>query len=143
MNLVVLSGRLTKDGELRTNEGGTSFYHNSIAVQRSYKNIDGTYDADFFNFTLINPGENLVKYLTKGKSVLIRGEIKNRSYDAQDGTKKYATEIMVMRIELIGGSKQDNKENEPQEEVEVPQNTKSDYDNENTSVQLNDNDLPF
>lgn len=143
MNLVVLSGRLTKDGELRTNESGMKYYHNSIAVQRSYKNAEGNYDADFFNFTLINPGDNLVKYLVKGKPVLIRGETKNRSYDAQDGTKKYITEIMVMKIELLGGGNKEEKTETTPEEVGVPSNYTTEYKEMDNGVHLEDSDLPF
>ena len=140
MNLVILSGRLTKDGELRTNEGGVSFYHNSIAVKRSYKNADGNYDSDFFNFTLISPGESLVKYLTKGKSVLIRGEIKNNSYE-KDGSKKTTTEIMVMKIELIGSKEEKKETSDDAITEEIPHNYKTEYKQQD--IQLEDSDLPF
>lgn len=110
MNKIIVSGRLTKDGETRTTESGKQVYSGSIAVNRKFKNKDGEYETDFFNFTIWNINEKFSQYLKKGKPVIIEGHLQNRSYDDKEGNKKHITEIMVERIELIGGEKKDNTE---------------------------------
>ena len=137
MNKIFVSGRLTKDGETRTTDADLKVYNSSIAVNRRIKNADGTYDADFFNFTLWRPSDNLLKYLKKGQAVLLEGRIQNRKYE-KDRETKTITEIIVDNLELIGSKKEENTE----PNVEVQQNTKTLYE-EDSDIELNDDDLPF
>ena len=138
MNKVIVSGRLTKDGETRTTESGKSVYSGSVAVNRNFKNKEGNYDADFFNFVYWNINENFQKYLKKGKGVIIEGSLQTRTYEDKDKIKKHITEIIAERIELIGEVKQ-------QEKTEVTEfdtmHTKTEY--KQPEVQLADEDLPF
>lgn len=136
MNRIEITGRLTKDGEYRETEK-VKVYAGSIAIQRNFKNKDGNYDADFFNFKLFSPSEKLLKYLKKGKSVAIAGRLQSRSYDDTDGNKKYITEIIVEHLELTGAKETS------QEDAEIPQNTTTEYDTVNSDIQLDDSDLPF
>jgi len=136
MNKIIVSGRLTKDGETRTTESGKSVYSGSIAVNRNFKNKDGNYDADFFNFVYWNISEKFNQYLKKGKPVIIEGNLQNRSYDDKDGNKRYVTEIIVERIELTGDSKKEEK-------TESVQELKHTTDYEEDEIVLTDADLPF
>ena len=138
MNKIFISGRLTKDGEVRTTDADIKVYNSSVAVNRRIKNTDGTYDADFFNITLWKPSDNLIKYLKKGQGVLIEGRVQNRKYE-KDGENRTITEIIVENLELIGSKKEENTE----PNVEVPQNTKTVYEDHNSDIEIEDDDLPF
>lgn len=136
MNKIIVTGRLTKDGETRTTESNKQVYSNSVAVRRRFKNKDDEYETDFFNFVYWNISDKFSQYLKKGKSVLIEGNLQTRSYDDKDGNKKYVTEIIAERIELIGESKKE-------ESTEPVQELKHTTDYEETEIVLTDSDLPF
>lgn len=138
MNKIIVSGRLTKDGETRTTESGKSVYSNSIAVNRNYKNKEGNYETDFFNFVYWNVSEKFREYLKKGRAVIIEGSLQTRNYDDKDGNKKYVTEIIAERVELTGENKKE--ENTDSVKEEIPQNIKTEYQD---TVVINDDDLPF
>lgn len=142
MNKVLLTGRLTKDGKVRTTNSDIKLYTNSIAVNRKTKNADGKYDTDFFNFTLWNVADNFVQYLTKGKQVLIEGRIQNRQYENDKKEKKHITEIIAERIELLGGEKKETKEEVETVNEFSAMNNKTEYV-ETPEVKLQDDDLPF
>ena len=137
MNKIIVSGRLTKDGETRTTESGKSVYSGSIAVNRNYKNKEGKYDADFFNFVYWNVSDKFREYLKKGRAVIIEGSLQTRTYE-KDGDKKFVTEIIAERIELTGENKKE--ENTDSVKEEIPQNIKTEYQD---TVVINDDDLPF
>lgn len=136
MNKIIVSGRLTKDGEVRSTESGKQVYSGSVAVRRNYKNKNDEYETDFFNFVYWNISDKFSQYLKKGKAVIIEGNLQNRTYDDKDGNKKYVTEIIVERVELTGESKKEES-TEPVQEMK----TKTDY--EETEIVLTDADLPF
>lgn len=138
MNKIIVSGRLTKDGETRTTESGKSVYSGSVAVNRNFKNKEGNYDADFFNFVYWNINDKFKEYLIKGKGVIIEGSLQTRTYEDKDKIKRHVTEIIAERIELTGEVKQ-------QEKTEVTEfdtlHTKTEY--KQPEVQLEPDDLPF
>jgi len=102
MNKAILIGNLTKDPELKSLANGTSVCNFSIAVNRRFASQDGTRATDFFNVVAWRAlGENCGKFLTKGKKVCVIGEIQTRSYDAQDGSKRYITEIVADEVEFL------------------------------------------
>lgn len=106
MNKVILIGNLTRDPELATTSTGAQVCKFSIAVARKYKNQAGEIETDFFNCVAWrNLAENLAKFTKKGSKVSIVGSVQNRSYEAQDGTKRYVTEIMVDEVEFISSPK--------------------------------------
>lgn len=144
MNKVILTGRLTKDGEVRTTDKDLKIYSNSIAVNRNYKNKEGKYDTDFFDFTLFNASENFTKYLTKGKQVLVEGKIQKDTYENDKHEKRTLTKVIAEHIELLSSEKKEEKQEEPTlEEIGVPDNYTTEYEEADNSVKLNDNDLPF
>ena len=101
MNKVFLIGNLSKDPELRTTNSGTSVCTFSIAVNRR-KDKDGNSNADFFSIVAWRQLAELCgKYLAKGRKVSVVGELQNRSYEANDGTKRHVTEIVANEIEFL------------------------------------------
>ena len=75
----------------------------TIAVNDGYsKDADGNPIVDFFNCNAWGKqGENIVKYCKKGSKILVCGSIHQRSYEAQDGTKKYTTEVTVNESQFL------------------------------------------
>lgn len=131
MNKAFLIGNLTRDPELTQTTNGIAVCRFSIAVQREFTNSEGERDADFFNIVAWrNTAENCNKYLKKGSKVAIMGAIQNRSYDAQDGTKRYVTEIVADKVEFVGSKA--SGDNDEREEVSKLEPIKDD-----------DGDLPF
>lgn len=128
MNKVILIGNLTKDPESQTTSNGTTVCRFTIAVQRRFNNANGEKEVDFLNIvTWRTLAENCIKYLTKGKKVAVGGSIQTRSYETNDGIKKYITEIMADEVEFLSSST-----NQGTEKVEKIDESK-----------INDSDLPF
>ena len=102
MNKAVLIGRLTKDPEMRYTQSGTAALNFILAVNRNFKNADGNYDADFIPVVAWKGlAETLGRYLKKGARVAVSGRIQTRSYDGQDGQRRYITEIAADNATLI------------------------------------------
>jgi single-strand DNA-binding protein len=106
MNKAFIIGNLTKDVELTTTSSGISVARFTVATQRRFANADGEKVADFHNCVAWRGlAENLAKYCKKGNKVSVVGEIQTRNYDAQDGTKRYVTEIMANEVEFLSSKK--------------------------------------
>ena len=121
MNKVILSGNLTKDPESQTTSSGITVCKFTLAVQRKFSNANGEKETDFINIvTWRTLAENCIKYLSKGKKVAVVGAIQTRSYDAQDGTKRYVTEIMAEEVEFLSPSeKQETEKMKKLDESEI------------------------
>lgn len=104
MNIAILIGRLTKDPELRyIPSSGRPVATFSIAVDRTFVGKDGQKQADFFNIVVWGKqAENVANYLAKGSQVAVRGRIENRSYETQNGEKRYITEIIADNVQFLG-----------------------------------------
>ncbi len=104
MNKVILIGNLTRDPELSTTNSGVSVCRFSIAVQRTFQNSEGERDADFFNIVVWRAlGENCHRFLKKGSKCAVVGRLQNSSYEANDGTKRYTTDIIADSVEFLSG----------------------------------------
>lgn len=102
MNRCILIGNLTKDPELRSTGSGLSVCSFSIGVSRRFSGQSGERETDFFNIVVWRKqAENAAKYLKKGSQVGIAGSIQNRSYEANDGTKRYITEIIADEVQFL------------------------------------------
>ena len=99
MNLVVLMGRLTADPEIRYTRDGKPVARFTLAVNR-YSN--GKQEADFFNCSAFGKSaENIERlHISKGTKLLVSGQIHNDNYQAQDGTKRYAVNIVISSFEF-------------------------------------------
>lgn len=136
MNKVMLTGRLTKDPEFTTTANGISFCKFSLAVDRKFTNENGEKEADFINIVAWRGlAENCNKYLRKGNKVGIVGSIQTRTYDAQDGSKRYATEVIAEDVEFLSPkTENDGKpKTESQEKQEIMQKFEP----------IDDDNLPF
>lgn len=108
MNKVILIGNLSRDPELTTTNGGVSVCRFTIAVQRRFQNAEGERDADFINIVVWRAqAENCHKYLRKGSKCAIDGRLQTSSYEAQDGTRRYVTEVVADNVEFVGARRDD------------------------------------
>lgn len=104
INRAVLTGRLTKEAELRTTQSGLSVATFTLAVNRQYSKAKG--DADFINCVIWRKAaENFCNFTSKGSLVGIDGRIQTRSYENKSGQKVYVTEIVVDSFSLLESKK--------------------------------------
>lgn len=102
MNKVILIGRLTKDPETRQIPTGSACTNFTVAVDRTFSSRDGERSADFIPVVTWNKtAENCARYLTKGSRVGVSGRIQTRSYQANDGSKRYVTEVVADEVEFL------------------------------------------
>lgn len=128
MNKVILIGRLTKDPELRYTQNGTAVCTFTLAVNRAFTK-EGEQSADFINIVVWGKiGENSAKYLSKGRQVAIEGKLQVRSYDGDDGKKRYVTEVIAERVEFIGSGDKKTQRND---------------DDFGTEIEISEADIPF
>ena len=107
MNKVILIGNVANDPESRTTASGIAQCSFRLAVQRRFANASGVREADFLPVVCWRQtAEFAAKYLLKGRRVAVEGSIQTRSYDAQDGTKRYVTEVIAEEIEFLSGAKE-------------------------------------
>jgi single-strand DNA-binding protein len=95
VNKVILVGRLTRDPEVKNTMTGRAVATFTLAVDRRFKNKDGQKEADFIPIVFWGKQAELAgQYLSKGSQIGVSGRIQVRNYDAQDGTKRYVTEVV-------------------------------------------------
>ena len=141
MNKAILIGNLANDPESRTTASGVSVCQFRLAVQRRFANQQGVREADFFNIVAWRQTAELcARYLSKGRKVAVEGSIQNRSYDAQDGSKRYITEIVADQVEFLSspqGDRQQRADNPP------PPSEPSGYTSDPDAFTDVDDELPF
>lgn len=110
LNVVVLTGRLCSDPELKTTNNGTSVCNFSIAVDRRYKAGEER-QADFINIvTWRSSAEFVSKYFKKGQMIAIRGGIQTRRYTDKDGNNRTAFEVVADDVQFADfGKKEDTQ----------------------------------
>ena len=102
MNKVILIGNLAGDPEAFTTQSGIARSTFRVAVQRRFANAQGVREADFLTVVAWRQtAEFCNRYLLKGRKVAVEGSIQVRSYDAQDGSKRWATEIIADSVEAL------------------------------------------
>ena len=90
LNQVILIGRLVKKPELKESDKKVSYIKATLAVQSDFKNKDGNYDTEFFEFTTFGKtAENTAKYCEKGSLLNIVGSLNNNVYTDKNGVKHY------------------------------------------------------
>ena len=106
MNRAVVIGNLTNEPELRSTLSGISVCTFTIAVNRRVsRDAQGQKEADFIPIvTWRGLADNCFKYLHKGSKAAVTGRIQTRSYDAQDGTRRYVTEILADEVEFLSAA---------------------------------------
>ena len=166
MNKVFLIGRLTKDPELRytgSNVPVTSF---TLAINRTYTNQSGEREADFIPVVVWRrQAESVKNYLSQGSQVAVDGRIQTRSYDDNNGQRRYVTEVVADNVQFLDskGSRENapmnNANSNNSNEAPNANPTPYDFDSSNStpstdmksdpfadfgsSIEINDDDLPF
>ena len=149
MNKVILIGRLSQDPEMRSTTSGVAMTTFNVAVSRNRSNQNGERETDFFRCVAWrNQAENIAKYCQKGSQVAIEGRIQNNTYEAQDGTRRYSTDVIAENVTFLGsrGDAQRNNSSAPQEmgnDVEINEASEDPFKDFGEEVTLSDDDLPF
>lgn len=106
MNKVILIGNLANDPEAFETQSGISRSTFRLAVQRRYQNAEGKRDADFLNIVAWRQTADFCNsYLVKGRKIAVEGSIQTRSYETDDGQRRYVTEIIADSVEALGRAK--------------------------------------
>ena len=106
INRAVLTGRLTRDPELRYTTSGTAVVSFTLAVDRQFRNQNGDRDADFVNCVIWRKSaENFSNFTHKGSLVGVEGRIQTRNYENQQGNRVYVTEVVVDNFALLESRK--------------------------------------
>jgi len=130
LNNVVLIGRLTKDPELRYTPTGVAVATFTLAVDRSFTNQQGEREADFIPIVVWRKlAETCANHIGKGRLVAVQGRIQVRTYDANDGQRRWVTEIVAENVRFLDRGKADPKDQ-----------SDSSFGNE---VSFSDEDIPF
>ncbi|KAF0505280.1 single-stranded DNA-binding protein [Pediococcus pentosaceus] len=156
INRTVLVGRLTNDPELKYTGSGVAVATFTVAVNRQFTNSQGEREADFIRCQMWRKAaENFCNFTRKGSLVGIDGRIQTRSYENQQGTRVYVTEVVAENFSLLESK---NSSQNEQFEQNRPQNNGQNYQNKqngqsspsrnpnnpfNSMPDIKDDDLPF
>jgi single-strand DNA-binding protein len=140
---VVLVGNLTKDPELRHTPSGTAVCSLRLAVNTRRKDSatgEWTEKPNYFDITVWgNQGESCAQYLSKGRPVAVDGRLEWREWDAQDGTKRQAVEIIADSVQFLGSRGDGEGGGQPQF---VPAGAAAQTENADFAAGADD-DIPF
>lgn len=102
LNRVVVIGRLVRDVELRFTPSGVPVANFTLAVERPFKSQSGEREVDFIDIVVWRkPAENCANHLGKGRLVAVEGRLQVRSYEAQDGSKRKACEVVADSVQYL------------------------------------------
>ncbi len=142
MNIVILIGNISTDIQLRYTSSNMAVATFNLAVNRP-KKPDGTQEADFISIVVWGKqAENISKYLKKGSKIAIEGRIQVRSYENNNGQKRYVTEVVAENVQFLGSRKEgqasNNEEPTPQSNPyqEMGEQVKADFS-------YDEDDMPF
>lgn len=161
MNKVMLIGRFTRDPESRMGSNSMEISRFSLACQGDFVNKDGQRDVEFINCVAFNrTAQTINRFCKKGQQISVTGRIRNSSYDAQDWTKRYTTDIVIDQFEFLGsrgdnnqsnsGSYQENFNNSSQNDnndinpnIETTDISEDPYKDFGEEINISSDDLPF
>ncbi len=154
MNKVILIGRLTRDPESRMSQSNMEIARFSLACNSDFVNRNGEKETEFINCVAFNRlASTINRYCKKGTQVSCTGRIRNSSYEAQDGTKRYTTDVVVEQMEFLGsrGTTSDNAVNnstsysphDAEKDIETTDINEDPYKDFGEEFTLSSDDLPF
>lgn len=153
LNRVQLIGNLTRDPELRYTPSGTAVCSFSIATNRAWTTDTGEKheEAEFHRIVAWNKlAELCSQFLTKGRKVFLEGRLSTRSYNAQDGTAKSITEIVISDMILLDSRRQESSQDSDREEEKIekkkpaPKKERQEKEEESSDEeQIAPDDIPF
>lgn len=144
LNSVALTGRLTKDVDLRYTQSGTAVGSFIIAVDRQFRSANGNRETDFISCAIWRKSaENLTKFTHKGSLIGVEGHIQTRTYDNAQGNKVYVTEVIVENFALLEPrqASQDNQQRAANNPASAIQGNS--FANNSQPIDVGDDDLPF
>ena len=143
MNKVILTGRLTRNPELRYTGSNIPVATFSLATNRPVTR-DGERVADFINCIVWNKqAENLSKYQSKGNLIAVEGNIRTDSYKDKDGNTRYKTYVLVNTIEYLEAKKPENASNENTSGNNASNEESNPYAEFGQQIEIDTNELPF
>jgi single-strand DNA-binding protein len=139
VNKVILIGNVGKDPEIKHLENGITLAKFSLATTEVYKkDNEKRSTTEWHNIVAFRNLADIIKnYVKKGDALYIEGKIQTRSWDDQDGNKKYMTEIVANNVQMLGGG--GKSDNSASSETETSGAAKA----EGTSIPDEGDDLPF
>lgn len=167
MNKAILIGRLTRDPELRYTSSNRAVCQFTVAIDRPFTNqASGQREADFINVVAWDKtGENVGKYMTKGRLIAVEGRIQTRNYENNEGRRVYVTEVIANNVQFLESRNAQNTNNNSINSMPEPPMEKTPYDFANDNerneveqtmdtendpfasfgeqIEISDNDLPF
>ena len=152
MNNFNCIGRIVKDLEVKTSQGGTTVLNNTVAINRPFKNKQtGERDADFINFVAFGKtAEIIAQYHQKGSLIGLTGRMQSRSYDNSNSQKVFVTELVVNEMHFTGSNNaSDGQQSQSRPNTNQAQQTRSQAPDENPfanskgPVSIDDSQLPF
>lgn len=142
LNKVMLIGNLTREPESKATTSGQTVTTFAVATNRVWTDKDGQKQqkAEFHNIVAWGKlGDICAQYLKKGSLVYVEGRLETRSWDGQDGIKRYKTEIILENMQM--GPRAGASTTASQEEANSPENTQNQPSNNNDEVKIED--IPF
>lgn len=129
-------GNLAADVESRTTQSGIAQASFRLAVQRRFANQQGQREADFFQIVCWRgTAEFAARYLAKGRKVAVEGSLQTRSYEAQDGSRKFVTEIIADNVEFC--------DSKPEGKAAAPTQAPATHADGHGFTEYSEDDLPF
>ena len=109
LNQIILVGRLTRDITVNSSEGGKKVATIPLAIPRSFKNMDGTYDTDFIDCVAFESiAENAKEYCSKGDILGVKGRVQSRVIE-KDGKKEYLMDIVAEKVTFLSSKRQEEE----------------------------------
>ena len=111
LNQIVLVGRLTRNITVNKSDNGIKVATIPLAIPRSFKNSEGTYDTDFIDCVAFDSiAENTSEYCEKGDIVGVKGRIQSRVLEDEEGQKEYVMEIIAEKVTFLSSHTKEEKE---------------------------------
>lgn len=112
LNQIVLVGRLVRKPELKVSENSKKYTFITLAVPRSFKNVNGEYETDFVDCILWdNIASNTTEYCNKGDIVGIKGRLQTRILE-KDDTKRNVLEVIAEKVTFLSSNKETSEQKE-------------------------------
>lgn len=144
INSVALTGRLTRNVDIRYTQSGTAVGSFTIAVDRQFRSANGEREADFINCVIWSKSaENLANFVKKGSLVGVEGRIQTRTYDNAQGQKVFVTEVAVESFALLESRQASQNGTEYQHATNRAATVISDGSHTKSKTSLNDSKDPF
>ena len=149
INNVTLIGRLTKEIELKYTQSGKAVATFTLAVNRNFTNAQGEREADFILCTAWDKtAELLSNYTNKGSLIGVEGRIQTRNYENQQGQRVYVTEVIANNVQFLDSKNNQNNQQQSNQQQNNQyqsnqQQSNQDPFSKSSTIDINDDDLPF